>query len=158
MIRFPRKKIDPHKLPPAVLEKWSPDILTEGFVPIPKLLVRSLHRLFSGDDGIKELATILAIVDFRRPQLTRFPSLAYLSFLAGLTEEEFQAALQRLVSRSLIEVFGDPEFLDVRTDGLVKAILREVEITDTPKPMERIEPGPPDPPIRRKSSDSNLPF
>jgi hypothetical protein len=64
-------------------------------------------------------------VDFNRPKLFRLPSLAFLSFVAGLDEQEVKAVLERLGKRGYIEVSGDSEQLNVKLAGLLKII--EVE-------------------------------
>ena len=71
---------------------------------------------------MKELAVLLAVVDFKRPNLTRPPSLAFLAFLAGLTETEFQDALDRLQQKGLVSVWGDRDGLDVSLSGLLAYI------------------------------------
>ena len=122
MQRFPRQKVDVNKLPPQVVEKWSGPVLNEGFVPFPKRFVRCLHLLFTNSDAIKDLAVILAIADFKRPNLSRMPSIEYLSFLAGLDVEEFKTVLTRLEKKGYICVTPDGEGVDVSLDGLLKEI------------------------------------
>lgn len=65
-------------------------------MPFPKKLVRTLSRIFPDTQAMKDLSVLLAVVDFKRPNLTRDPSVAFLAFLAGLSEEEFRAALASL--------------------------------------------------------------
>lgn len=110
------------KIPSRVVEKWSPSVLNEGFVPFPKKLLRAIHRIFRNDDSMKELAVILAVVDFKRPNLSRSPSLEYLAFLAGLEENEFKAALSRLEQKEYARVSADSEGLEISLDGLLKKI------------------------------------
>jgi hypothetical protein len=98
-----------------------------GFVPFPKKLLRAMHRLFSGVDSAKDIAALLAIVDFRRPNVTRRPSLAYLAFVAGLDDEEFRAALYRLEAMGYVRVGGDPVGLEVSLSGLLDAVERETK-------------------------------
>ncbi len=127
MERFRRQSIDPASLPQHVVEKWSYSVLNEGFVPFPKKLVRCLCRLFSDTDSLKELAVLLAIVDFKRPNLTRLPSQAYLSFLAGLTEDEFTETLGHLQRKGYVHIEGDPDNLNISLNGLLQAIDREAK-------------------------------
>ena len=121
-VAFTRQTVDSRKLPKAVLEKWSPDVLSEGFVPFPKKLVRCLQQVFDSSDSVKEIAALLAVIDFKRPNLTRNPSLHYLAFLAGLAESDFDAALQRLRTKRYVEIQGGPEELHVSVTGLLAAI------------------------------------
>jgi len=125
MEAFQRQRIDTERLPHQVVEKWSAAVLSEGFVPFPKRLVRSLHRIFPGVDSMKELSVLLAVVDYKRPNLTRPPSRAYLAFLAGLDEEEFTAALDRLVSKGHVRVAGDSDGMEITVNGVLAAIERE---------------------------------
>jgi DNA-binding MarR family transcriptional regulator len=83
-----------------------------------------MHQLFDGTDALKELAVILAIADFKRPGLSRFPSLAYLAFLAGLDEPEFDSALKRLERKGYIDISGNPEELEISLDKFFTVIER----------------------------------
>jgi hypothetical protein len=121
-MKFHRQYIDVNKLPPQVVEKWSPSVLDEGFVPCPKKLVRCLHKLFTNAEAVQDLAAILAIVDFKRPNLTRMPSMEYLSFLAGLEVDQFKAALDRLEQKGYIRVTSERDGIAVSLDGLLKEI------------------------------------
>lgn len=122
MNNFARQHIDVGKLPESVVRKWSSEILLEGFVPFPKRLLRCMSELFEGEHAIEDLAVILAIVDYRRPSLIRFPSIEYLSFLAGLSPEVFRERLAELQDRRLITVHGSEGELIVEIDGLMKRI------------------------------------
>src|SRR5438046_2120667 len=115
------------KMPLRISEKWSATVLEEGFVPFPKKLVRCIPRLFGDPDGTKDLAAVLAIVDFKRPNLPRLPSKAFLAFLAGLEEREFDAALHRLEKKGYVRASGDADGLDVALDGLLNAIEMEAK-------------------------------
>jgi hypothetical protein len=109
-------------MPPQVVEKWSRDVLGEGFVPFPKKLLRTMHKIFPDSESLKDLAVILAIVDFKRPNLSRMPSLEYLAFLAGLGEEEFQRILGRLEAQGFVRVAGNPDAMDISLNGFIDAI------------------------------------
>jgi len=76
---------------------------------------------------MKDLSALLAIVDFKRPNLTRTPSLDYLAFLAGLDEDEFKASLRRLQARGYVQVFYGAEGIDANLDGLLQAIEKETQ-------------------------------
>ncbi|HWW02605.1 MAG TPA: hypothetical protein VNZ64_23100 [Candidatus Acidoferrum sp.] len=122
---FERQYVDPARMPRQIVEKWSAGVLSEGFVPFPKKLVRALHRIFTGAESAKDIAAVLAIVDFRRPNLTRLPSLAFLAFLAGLSEEEFNSTLGRLQAAGYIRIEGDRSGLSISLTGLLDAIDKE---------------------------------
>jgi len=123
MSEFHRQSVDTRRLPPQILHKWSATVLSEGFVPFPKKLLRCVHRLFEGPDPMKDLAVVLAIVDFSREKLVRQPSLAFLSFIAGLSEEDVKASLERLKAKSYIQVSGDSiTGLDIKIGGLLAMI------------------------------------
>jgi len=86
-----------------------------------------MHRIFDGSEAVKELAAVLAVVDFKRPNLTRKPSLAYLAFLAGLEETEFDAALRRLESKGFLQISGTQDRMDISLTGLLETIERETK-------------------------------
>jgi hypothetical protein len=125
--QFQRQRIDTSKLPEPVLYKWSAAALEEGFVPFPKKLVRCMHRIFAGDNSAKELAVVLAVADFKRPNLTRPPSLSYLAFLAGLDEAEFDAILRHLESKGFVHVDRHPDGVDVSLQGLLDEIQHQTD-------------------------------
>ena len=122
MANFIRQRVDSARLPQQVVNKWSESNLAEGFVPFPKKLARTLSRIFPDTDAMKELSALLAVADFKRPNLTRDPSVAFLAFLAGLSEEEFRAALGRLENKGLVRTEGDSESLRVSLQGLLDAV------------------------------------
>ena len=120
---FSGQRLDASKLPPAVLTKWSGEVLREGFVPFPKRLLRCLPKVLAVSEPLHALAVVLAIVDFQRPDLTREPSLEFLAFVSGLPIEKFSALLDELVERGLIERHEGAEGVVVRYHGLQQAIL-----------------------------------
>ncbi len=67
---------------------------------------------------------MLAAVDFKRPNQTRRPSLAFLAFLAGLEPADFEIALRRLESKGFIQVDGDAQGLEVSWNKLLDLIER----------------------------------
>lgn len=73
---------------------------------------------------MQELSVLLAIVDYKRPNLTRLPSLAYLAFLAGLDGDQFKAALDRLASKGYVRFTGDFEAMEISLIGILEAIER----------------------------------
>ncbi len=109
-------------MPEHLSAKWSAALLEEGFVPFPKKFIRSVHRILTGSEGLEELAVILAVTDYRRPSVTRPPSIDYLSFVTELSPENVQKALQRLKERGLVTVTESPLGVDVDTRGLIERI------------------------------------
>ena len=101
---FYRPTVPAHQLSDHVKCKWPRGTLSEGFVPLPKKLLRCVHQLFTGDGGMEDLAVVLALVDYKRPAISRPPSLEYVAFVAGLTVEQLNGALGRLQSAGYIEV------------------------------------------------------
>jgi len=99
---FYRQRVNTRRLPTAVVAKWSEPVLEEGFIPFPKKLLRCLPAVFTGPNVAEDLAVVLAVVDYKRPNLSRLPSLGYLAFLAGMEPEEFQTRLVDLEKRELI--------------------------------------------------------
>jgi len=107
----------------AVSFKWqSEKILDNGFVPFPKRLMRCASRIFKGPLRMSELVAVLAIVDFRRPQLNRKPSLDHLARLAGLTDDRFRACLRSLKDRKLVVWSGTEEAMDFDLSGLILSV------------------------------------
>jgi hypothetical protein len=126
---FTRTRMNPSDLPPTVREKWPRDLLREGFVPFPKLLLRVLHRLFDGSAEIDEIAALLASVDYRRPNLLRKPTLDYLAFHAGMPLSDFKAALSRLQEKGWLELGLEPKdgTVDITANGLSAHALNAAE-------------------------------
>jgi|SRR5579862_7452168 len=116
-----RKPVDPIRLGEIVIAKWKEDILTEGFVPLPKKLLRVMPEVF-GKDGIIDLAVVLAVVDFKRPRQSMMPSLDYLAFIAGLSRSVFWERLRALEARGFITIGGDQDNLKVEIDGLLAKV------------------------------------
>jgi hypothetical protein len=131
MEKFERQTIKVDSLPAALRIKWPGEVLAEGFVPFPKRLLRNLSPFFGDDPGLKELAALLAVVDFKRPNPTRKPSMEYLAFIAGLDDVEFSDAIARLSRKGLLTVQGHDDDLDTSIEGLVTALGGP---TKSPKP------------------------
>lgn len=121
-LNFIRQKVDPFRIPDSHRVKWSGPLLSEGFVPFPKKLVRCLGRVLQGPEAINELAVLLAVTDYKRPSVSRPPSVEYLAFVAGLSAEETTAILSRLEAKKLIRVQVQPLGLEIDTSGFVAAI------------------------------------
>src|SRR5437868_4526820 len=122
---FERKKVPLEKIPRAVIAKWSPDVLDEGFTPLPKRLLRSLSRIFSDQEGVADLQVVMAIADYLRPDLARGPSIEFLAFTAGMTPADFRKRLDRLVDRGWVRVGGSDQALDLSLSGLLAKITQE---------------------------------
>ena len=95
----------------TIVEKWgSSGILSEGYIPLPKKLVRALGQIFNGDENMRMLAALLAIVDFNRANLVRNPTNDYLAFMAGLPDDVFLKAIHDLMQNGFLAEgqIGDP--------------------------------------------------
>jgi hypothetical protein len=127
---FVRQKIGVSALPGALIAKWGSDALGEGFVALPKRLLRCLNRIFEGPDAMERLMVVMAVVDYLRPNLTRGPSQEYLGFLAGLTPDRVATILSELKAEGLVTVERKAEGeLDIGISGLQARIqaLADVE-------------------------------
>ncbi len=127
MVDFSRQKIEAARMPPALVAKWSKPILSEGFVPFPKLLLRCLPKIFKGDNAIEKLAVILAIADFQRDGLKRYPSIEFLAFTADMKPADFQKLISSLEDEGLISVEENTNAegetgLKISLDGLLTRI------------------------------------
>lgn len=122
------KKIDPRRLPEVVRAKWPNDqVLDEGFVPLPKRVVRCLSQLFAEPESIERLAILLAVVDYQRPNLMRPPSIEYLASLAGLELDRFRHRLEEMEHMGWVTKAGPDEVITIRIEGFMNAVLAETE-------------------------------
>lgn len=120
---FDRQKISAGALPRVVLAKWDAAALSEGFVPLPKRLLRCLHLIFTGEQAMERLMVVMAIADYLRPNLTRGPSVEFLAFLSGLSVDEVGRILGDLKKDGLITLeTKDPDELDIGFSGLLTRI------------------------------------
>jgi hypothetical protein len=124
---FTRQTIKPSAFKPRLTEKWRSDILAEGFVPLPKRLLRCVHKLFGGKHAMEDFSALMAIVDFRRPNLTRNPSREFLAFVSGLESDAFDAALLRLEQAGYISVAECEDGVSIALDGVFDRIAAEAE-------------------------------
>lgn len=115
---FERQKIEVDALPPVVRHKWGKELLTEGFVPFPKRLLRTLATVF-GKPDFEILQVILAVADFARPNLRQSPSVSYLAFLAGLDEGTFMQRLTELTNAGLVDWTGENNEITVSLSPLI---------------------------------------
>jgi len=109
---FTRQQIEIAKLPQVVRHKWGDALLVEGFVPVPKRLIRVLARVF-GRPEFELLQAVLAVADFDRPNLMQNPSAEFLAYLAGLSEVKFMGRLGELEAMGLIDRSGSTESINV---------------------------------------------
>lgn len=110
--------------------KWSPEVLNEGFLAVPKRLIRCLPRLFKGASAIRQLQAVLAVADTKHARAARQPSLDYLAFIAGISPDEFRQALSELEAANLIKVSGDDTDLNVSLQPLLDSVMRETADKD----------------------------
>lgn len=122
-----RKKIETKNLPEAAKAKWSAESLDEGFVPFPKRLLRCLPRIFDGKHALEDLAVVLAVVDYRRPNLARPPSMEFLAFVAGMDMDGFEARVDELTKKGWLTRSGPNEAVTIEIDGLLEKIVKETE-------------------------------
>ena len=127
---FKRQRV--HRFSEDSLAKWPSGILAEGFVAIPKRLIRTLGEAFGGGDWADELSALLAVVDFKREGNIRLPSVSYLAYLAGLSEDVFLSSLDRMSDRGIISYKLEDNDLDDDDDSFCvvnysKLILRVEE-------------------------------
>jgi hypothetical protein len=121
--QFMRQRVRPQDLPSAVLAKWNAATLEEGFVPLPKKLLRCMPQIFLGGDAVERLALVMAIADYRRPNLTRGPSRDFLAFLSGLSCARVTELLEDLRNGGLIAYsLKGPDELDIDLKGLLARI------------------------------------
>lgn len=64
---------------------------------------------------MNQLQALLAIVDFRREQLSRLPSINFLAFIAGMETDEFRCAIHTLEKAGKVRISGSDEALDIDT-------------------------------------------
>jgi len=121
---FERQRLHPATLSSILKEKWPQDLLLEGYVPLPKRVLRALPALFPDDNAIEELVVLLAYIDYRRPAVSRKPSLEFLAFNSGLTTKRFASALQRLERKGCIARTGEAERLTLELAGFMDEIRR----------------------------------
>ena len=80
-----------------VRRKWSDSLLTEGFVPFPKTLLRTLLSVFTEEHALEDLVTVLAIVDcLGVNEKDNSVSLDYIAFIADEEPTVMERRLRRL--------------------------------------------------------------
>jgi hypothetical protein len=121
---FQRQHLNPETFPATVRAKWPDSLLIEGFVPFPKKLLRVMPRLLTAQHGVEDLALILSLVDYKRRNLSRNPTVAYIGYVAGLAEDTARAGLERLKKRKWIQVDApDSEGgIKFRLEGFTKVV------------------------------------
>jgi hypothetical protein len=124
MKKFIRRRILVGNLPGVIRHKWSDAALQEGVTSIPKQMLRVLARLFPGADGPEQLQVALTLVDYRRPNYNRYPTLDFIAFLSGLDEERFMKRLKELQARGLVHFQLVRNALDFDVHGLLSEVVR----------------------------------
>jgi len=122
-----RHQIEPERLPGVVVAKWNAEVLSEGFIPFPKRLLRCLPKLFQGQHALEHLAVILAVVDYKRPQLNRPPSAEYLAFIAGMETELFNRRIDELKAQGRVVVQGTDVAIDVNLEPFIEEIMKATQ-------------------------------
>lgn len=102
--------------------KWSAEVYDEGFIPFPKRLIRCLGTIFQGEYAVQDLQSVLAIIDYARPNLTRHPSYQFLAFTAGLEVATLKKRVLAMEARGLLKVVGPDEAVAIDATGLMKKI------------------------------------
>ena len=107
---FERPVVEDQRIPDAARAKWSLELCKEGFVPLPKMLLRTLSSVMK-DDAYERLQVLLAIADFIRPNGVAPPSYEFLAFNAGLPVEVFKNHLEHLKEIGLVEADGTEDYI-----------------------------------------------
>ena len=81
-----------------------------------------MGHVFTGPHAIDDLAVVLSVADYKRPDLQRPPSMKYLAFNAGMSLERFGARLRDLENRHLLSRVGPDEELSVDLGPLERSI------------------------------------
>jgi len=120
---FFRQHVPAKSLPAVVAFKWGLPALEEGFVPLPKKLLRCVGNIFQGPEAMERFAVTMAIADYLRPNLTRGPSREFLGFLCDLPVARINMVLADLTAAGLV-IASDTAAgeLEVSLDGLLKRI------------------------------------
>src|SRR5947207_2467689 len=103
---FQRRRMLVTAIPDTVRFKWTDALMTEGFVAFPKPLIRALPSIFHGELGMAHLALVLAIIDYKRPNATRQPSVEFLAFTSGLSVDLVRKCLEDLRAAGLARYEG----------------------------------------------------
>ncbi|HWB55168.1 MAG TPA: hypothetical protein VG722_13280 [Tepidisphaeraceae bacterium] len=109
-------------MPFVLRSKWGGRVLDEGYVPVPKRLLRCAGKLFRGKRRLSNLRAMLAIVDYERPTVARAASIEYLAFLAGMSKKRFSESLQDMQQCGWITVKGPSDGVTINYRGFIKAI------------------------------------
>jgi hypothetical protein len=120
--KFFRQQVVVEKLPDVLRYKWSDVLLSEGVTGVPKKLLRSMSQIFQGQNAVEQLQVALTLVDYRRENEKRLPTVAFISYLAGLPEDVFMARLEELHLQGLIGFERVREALAFDVSGLLRTI------------------------------------
>lgn len=102
-----RQHIDVKKLPEVIRCKWGDVVIEEGFVPLPKKILRVLKDLFHPETRLvfpTDFGVVMAVADIRGSRVPM--TVENIAFLVGLeddTDAVFES-LDRLQQANYIEV------------------------------------------------------
>jgi hypothetical protein len=130
---FQRQTIPPTRIPPLYRAKWPVGLLAEGFVPFPKTALRGVAKILEGPDAMAELVLLLAIIDFKRPSMSRDPSIEYLAFTTDVSVEEANCILTRLVEKGLVTATQGDRGLNIDAGGFFTKIA-SIALSDVSPP------------------------
>ena len=102
--------------------KWGKELCTEGYVPMPKKLLRSAAEIFDGDNSLTDLIVTLAIADTVTKREAPI-SYAFLSFIAGIEEDLVRSSVDRLHKLGYINIEEAEKFrFHFRVTGLIDKV------------------------------------
>jgi hypothetical protein len=131
MTQFTRRKFD--DVPPTIAAKWSATVMDEGYVPFPKRLLRCMSLIF---EDVRDVQTILAVVDYRRANPTRAPSYDFLAFTAGMLKEDFRNCVAKLANKGVVKISGIDDAITIDIQPLLKKIEQLTdEMSSTEEPL-----------------------
>lgn len=91
---------------------------------MPKRLLRCMADLLPSKNGLELLTVILAVVDYKRPNLSRLPSLEYLAYIAGMSVERFDRVLDELAKKRWITKKGSEDAIEIDIEPFEKHVLK----------------------------------
>lgn len=110
--KYNRPSVDVSKIPPSFLQKWggATPLYEEGFLVLPKKILRILPTLFKGE-ATNKITALFTIIDFHRGGIINATN-DYLAYVAGLSEEDFLGAIKELIMDGYLENVDDPKDLE----------------------------------------------
>ena len=101
---FYRPILSANQIKPSVIDKWGSDLCEEGYVPLPKKLLRSIPRIFDGEHALQDLIILLGIADLISAKINKGISIRYLSFLVCMEEDKVLESLERLKENKILKM------------------------------------------------------